>query len=250
MRANWPRVERRFQFHSPSNSKILVLPDTSKSKPVLPIQKLVPRLTLGIPAYSNRPTPENVAGIIKKALLAAVSETFVSREKGGVETAHGKRLEGEPFSQVSNQSGPLAEPGGGNDHSVNEGSLHTVEGGRFVSLIHNPHGGEHHPGPKTEVRIQDEIQVGLFQLQLAALLSPLDQGVLELQFSNETDAVVEVVSKEKHKTVEVEHGRIQVVMVDVHFHVPAVGNTTFGSGISGHNLVLRKFLRGFLRFPR
>ena len=64
-----------------------------------------------------------------------------------------------------------------------------------------------------------EIQIGLFELQLARFLEPLDEGVLELELADEADAVGEAMAEQQDEPVEVEDGRPAVGPVQVHLHV-------------------------------
>ena len=66
---------------------------------------------------------------------------------------------------------------------------------------------------------QQEVDVGLFELELAALLEPLDERVLELELADEADPVGELVRDEQHEAVEVERAVRELGLVVVEVHV-------------------------------
>ena len=51
---------------------------------------------------------------------------------------------------------------------------------------------------------QQEIDVGLFELELAGFFEPFDERVLELQLADEADAVAEAMRDQQDEAVEVE----------------------------------------------
>ena len=63
------------------------------------------------------------------------------------------------------------------------------------------------PGADVERAIEQEIDVGLLELELAGFLEPFDERVLELQLADEPDARRERVRDEQDEAMEVETGR-------------------------------------------
>ena len=55
-------------------------------------------------------------------------------------------------------------------------------------------------------RVEQEVEVGLFELELARFLEPLDERVFELELADEADARREAVVEQQHEAVEVEDG--------------------------------------------
>ena len=76
-------------------------------------------------------------------------------------------------------AGPGTEPGGRDDEGLDERPLHAVEDGRLVPLVDHPDRGEHHSRPQVERTADEEVDVGLLQLQFAVGLRRHD-GVLQL----------------------------------------------------------------------
>ena len=77
---------------------------------------------------------------------------------------------------------------------------------------------------------QQEVDVRLFELELARLFEPFDQRVLELQLADEADAVAETVRDEQHEPMEVEAAVFELVLVEVEVHVARDGRGAFGRG--------------------
>ena len=111
------------------------------------------------------------------------------------------------------------EPGGRDDHGVDEWSLDAVEDGRLVAFVDDAHRDQHHPGPEVDRGLDEKIQIRLFQLELAALFEALDDGVLQLELANETDPIRETVRDQQHEAVEIEHGRGVARLVEMQIHV-------------------------------
>ena len=62
------------------------------------------------------------------------------------------------------------------------------------------------PARTLKLRGDQEVEVGLLELELAGLLEAFDEGVLQLEFADEADPVREPVGDQQHEAVEVELG--------------------------------------------
>ena len=68
--------------------------------------------------------------------------------------------------------------------STNGRSTPWNTGGSWRSLM-MPDGHEHHPGAEVQRRVDEEIEIRLLELELAAFLEALDDRVLELELADE-----------------------------------------------------------------
>ena len=75
---------------------------------------------------------------------------------------------------------------------------------------------------------QQEVEVGLLELELAGFFEPFDECVLELQLADEADAVAEAVRDEQHEAVEVEAAVFELALVEVKVHVAGDRRGAFG----------------------
>jgi hypothetical protein len=116
-------------------------------------------------------------------------------------------------------SGAGFEPGRRNDHGIDERPLDAVEDGRLVAFVDDADGHQHHARTHVQPPRQQEVDVRLFQFQLARLLQSFDEGVLEFQLADETNAFAELMAEEQDEPMEVDYGRAALGPVDVHFHV-------------------------------
>jgi len=116
------------------------------------------------------------------------------------------------------------EPGGRNDDGIDERPLDAVEDRRFVPLVDDANGNEHHPRPDVEGARQQEIEIGLLQRDFSPFLETLDDGVFDLEFPDEPDARREAVRHHQDKPVEVEDGILWLDLVVMDFHVAREGS--------------------------
>lgn len=84
-------------------------------------------------------------------------------------------------------AGANLEPRARDDDGVHERPLHAVEDKRLVPLVDDAQGDEHHARADVERTRDQEIEIGLFELELAGLFEPFNEGVLELELTDETD---------------------------------------------------------------
>ena len=89
------------------------------------------------------------------------------------------------------------------------------------------------PARKFKDGRDEEVEIRLFELELAALLQALDDGVLELELADESQPIGKAVREEQHEAVEIENRRDRFVrrLVQVEFHV--AGNRTRRRSRSG-----------------
>ena len=86
-----------------------------------------------------------------------------------------------------------------------------------------PTGIKQHAGAQVELRVDQEVEIRLFQLQLARFFETFDERVFELQLSDEAEAIGEAVIEQQHEPVEVENAVIADGLVEVEVHVARDG---------------------------
>ena len=116
-------------------------------------------------------------------------------------------------------AGADLEPGGRDDDRVDERALDAVVDGRLVALVDDADRHQHHARAHVEAAREQEVDVGLLELQLAGFLEPFDQRVLQLQLADESDAVAEAVREEQHEAMEVEASVLEFGLVEMEVHV-------------------------------
>ena len=116
-------------------------------------------------------------------------------------------------------AGPDFEPRGRYDHGVDERALDAVEDRRFVALVEDADGHQEHAGADVEAARQEEVDVGLFELQLPGFLEPFDERVLQFQFAHEADSRRELMRDEQDEAVKIEAPVRQFGLVVVELHV-------------------------------
>ena len=82
-----------------------------------------------------------------------------------------------------------------------------------------PTGASSIPARRLNAGVDPEVQVGLFQLQLARFLEAFDQAVLELELADEAQAVAEAVVEQQDEAVEIEQRVLVLGPVEVKVHV-------------------------------
>ena len=122
------------------------------------------------------------------------------------------------------------EPGRGDDHGVDHGTLDAVVHRRLVPLVDDPDGHEHHAGADVEAAREQEVDVGLFQLDLAGLFEACDKRVLEFELADEADALGELVGHEKDEAVEIQPPVFAGGLVVVEVHVAGESGRRGGRG--------------------
>ena len=90
------------------------------------------------------------------------------------------------------------------DDRVDERPLDAMEHRRLVTLVDDAHRHEQHARAEVERRLQQDVDVGLLELQLAGVFQPLDERVFDLELTDEAQAVREAVAEQQDEAVEVE----------------------------------------------
>ena len=106
-----------------------------------------------------------------------------------------------------------------NDERVDERPLHAVVDRRLVALVDDADRHQHHARPHVEPPREQEVDVGLFELELAGFLESLDQRVFQLQLADEPDAIAEAVRQQQHEAVEIETAVLELGLVEMEVHV-------------------------------
>ena len=101
-------------------------------------------------------------------------------------------------------AGADVEPRGRNDDGIDERPLDAVEDRRLVPLVDDADRHQHHARAQVEPARQQEVDVGLLELQLAALFEPFDERVLQLELADEPETRREGVVQQQDEPVEVE----------------------------------------------
>ena len=88
-----------------------------------------------------------------------------------------------------------------------------------MSLVDDAHGHEQHPRAHVEPARDQKVEIGLLDLELAALLEPLDHGVLDLDLTDEAESRTELVREEQDEPVKVEYAVPKFQLVEMELHV-------------------------------
>ena len=139
-----------------------------------------------------------------RTLLPAVADAFFGGELARVQRRRDVRAIAPAASDFPVHAGADFEPGRRDDDRVDERPLDAVVDRRLVPLVDDADGHQHHAGAHVEAARQQEVDVGLLELQLARLFEPLDERVFELELADEPDAIAEAVGDEQHEAMEVE----------------------------------------------
>ena len=115
------------------------------------------------------------------ALLNAAAQSFVGGELGRVERRHHVAAIRERRSDAAVHAGADVEPRRRNDDGVDERPLDAVEDRRLVTLVDDADRHQQHAGAQVERRLDQDVDVGLLELELAGLFEPFDERVFELR---------------------------------------------------------------------
>ena len=161
------------------------------------------------------------------ALLDAATQPLVGAELRRVQRRHHIGAIRDRRAEAPVDAGADVEPRGGNDHGVDEWPLDAVEHRRLVPLVDDAHGHEQHAGAKIERRLEEHVDIRLFELHFAGFLESFDKRVLDLELADESKAVGETVGEQENEAVEIER-RVAVGAVErrvqVHLHVAGDGS--------------------------
>ena len=154
-----------------------------------------------------------------RALLPPFADALVGVEFRRIERRDDERAIAPAAADLTVHAGADVEPRGGDDHRVDERPLDAVEHRRLVPLVDDADRHQHHPGADVERSIEQEVDVRLFELELAGFLEPLDERVFQLELADEADARRERVRDEQDEAMEVETGVRELRLVEVEVHV-------------------------------
>ncbi len=115
---------------------------------------------------------------------------------------------------------------------VHEGAFHPVKDRRLVPLVDDVDRREQHACADVEAPRQEEVEIGLFELELTMFFESLDERVLELELPDEADALRKAVVDQQHEAVKIE---LRVDLLDiVEMEVHVAGNRSGGRvGLGG-----------------
>ena len=101
-------------------------------------------------------------------------------------------------------AGAGIEPGCRHDDGVDKRPLDAVKDRRFVPFVDDAHWHQQHAGADVERRLEEHIDVRLFELQFACVLEPFDERMLEFELADETKTIREAVAENQDEAVKVE----------------------------------------------
>ncbi len=88
-----------------------------------------------------------------------------------------------------------------------------------MALVDDAHRHQHHAGANVEGTREQKVDVGLFEFQFARFLEPFDEGMRDLKFTNEANAVAIAMRDQQDKSMEVQLAVKKLGLVVVRFHV-------------------------------
>ena len=92
-----------------------------------------------------------------------------------------------------------------------------------MTLVDDAHRHQQHARAHVERTRQQEIDVRLFELELAAFFQSFDERVLQLELGDEANPRREAVIDDQHEAVEVEHAILGFAFVEMKVHVARDG---------------------------
>lgn len=125
-------------------------------------------------------------------------------------------------------AGARFEPRTRDDQRVHERPLHAIEDRRLMPFTDDPEWNQHHPCAEVETSGHEEVDVGLLELELAALFETLDNGVLQLEFANEPYTARETVVQQHDEPMKVDPAVLPLILVDMEIHVAGEGPSATG----------------------
>ena len=140
-----------------------------------------------MPTYSARPVSAARPMFALAALLTSVADPFRGVELERVQRRRDEQPVAPAAADLAMDAGADFEPGRRDDHGVDERPLDTVVDRRLVALVEDADRHQQHAGAHVEAAGQQEVDIRLFELELAAFLEPLDEGVLQLELTDEAD---------------------------------------------------------------
>ena len=166
-----------------------------------------------------------------KTLRPALRDSVFRVEPAGIQRRREIAAIAESTAKITRHSKAELSPGCRNDRGFHERPFHAIERWRFMAFVQDSHGTQHHAGPQVEVGLDEEVEVGLLQSDLATrTFGGLDKRMFEFQFAPEFDAIRKAVAEEEDEAVEVWPEGIAAIPVDVKVHVARHGQTGFAIG--------------------
>ena len=124
-------------------------------------------------------------------VLLPFAKALLGVELGGIERGQDVGAIAPSAADFPVHARPDLEPCRRNHDRIHERALDAVKDGRLVPLVDDAHRHEHHAGPHVEGARDEEIEIRLFELELAGLFEALDHGVLDLHLADEAQAIAE-----------------------------------------------------------
>jgi hypothetical protein len=141
----------------------------------------------------DSPRIRNVPDVRLRPLLAASTNALVCGELERVERRHDVPSVPDAAPELAVKPGARLEPGRGHDDRIDERPLHAVVDGRFVALVDDADRNQQHACANVELARDQEVDVGLLELELTRLLETFHEGMLQLQLADEAKARGEAV---------------------------------------------------------
>src|SRR5688572_14918935 len=160
-----------------------------------------------------------VAGIRKTALLASILDAFFGGKPGRIETRNEVRAIRKSAPQIAKRPDAGIAPRGRHDDGIHKRALHAMKRRRLVPFVDDAHRNEHHAGAQVESPVHHEVDVGLFNRDLATLFGAFDEGVLDLHFRPELQSIAEGVADHQHEPMEIGLSGQVLLFVEMDFHV-------------------------------
>ena len=155
-------------------------------------------------------------------MLRRIAEAFVGGERRRIEWRHHVDAVSDSPSNRAVHARSDVEPCRRNDHGIDERPLDAVKRRRLMALVDDANGDQQHAGAEVQGRRQQDVEVGLFELQFPRFLEPLHHRMFEFEFAYKPQSRIEVVRDEQYEAMEIQHRwphRIVNRFVEVHLHV-------------------------------
>ena len=170
-------------------------------------------------SHSARPTNAGPLSSACGDLEPATAKAAAAGESARVEAAHHIELVAKLVVRLTPDTDAAFSPGRRDDHAVDRRALDTVEDRRLVPLVDDAHRHQDRTGSQVErgarTLQQAPVEEGLLDLHRSGnrhATAFRDEGMFELDFGVELEAIVEAVREEDDEAVEVQDGAEAVVL--------------------------------------
>ena len=189
-------------------------------KPAPPRHRLAPAVRPA-PAVFEAAGHRGIARVGPATLLASAGDAFFGGEARRIEARYGEGAIGKPSTQFAKGADADVAPGGRNNHRVDHRPLDAVERGRLVPFVDDADRHQHHPRAQVEAAMHHQVDVGLFDGDLAGLFPAFDfdECVLDLDLRPELDAIGKAMADHQDEAMQIRFGRQVLHLVEVHLHV-------------------------------